>query len=149
FPPRRPRPAKRIRKYISHMPRGSSTGALAPGLVETERRSYRHVQAFHLTGHRNAHQTIAALAGETTHSLPFGAEDPCERPCQIALRQALGPRFIGAENLQAELLHLVQAVRKISDGDERHALGGAAGNLSDSGRQAHRAVLWTHHRVRT
>src|SRR3982074_755628 len=60
-----------------------STGLFSPLGGATPRRfkeddacSHRHVQALHLAEHRDAHQQIAALAGEPAHALALGAEHP-------------------------------------------------------------------------
>jgi len=121
---------------------------LPQGLVQADTGGDRDVQALDRTGHRDAHQLVAGLAGELAQAVALGTEHQRERAGQVdVVDRALGV-VAGADDPEVALLQLVEAAREVGHHQVGHRLGRAAGDLGHRRVDAHRVVLRRHYRVR-
>ena len=117
--------------------------------VQTNRGRNRHVEALDCAHHRDGHQRIAPLAGETPQSLAFIAEHPRQGAGECGVKQRCLGFHLGTEHPDIGLLQGFDALHQIDHRTHRCGLGSAARGLKRNGGERRRIVLRQDHSVST
>ena len=111
---------------------GISTFGRPPGQrVERHRGGVRDVQALDRAGRLEAHQPVAFLAREPTHSLAFGAEHDRDPRRRVDRFDRIGEAAVETEAQEAHLAELVERAREVRHPDQRDMFEPARGRLGE------------------